>query len=58
MNKTVENKIFKEGYKVFGSGYLNIDGLVEEAKLKYESVLSYRVKSDTPGLKMFIVLVK
>jgi len=58
MNKTVTDKIFNEGYKVFGSGYSNVDNLVEEAKLKYESVLSYRVKSDTPGLKMFIVLVK
>ena len=58
MNKTVTDKIFNEGYKVFGSGYENVDRIVEEANLKFESVLKYRVKSDTPGLKMFVVLAK
>lgn len=58
MNKTVTDKIFNEGYKVYGSGYENVDRIVEEANLKFESVLKYRVKSDTPGLKMFIVLAK
>lgn len=58
MSKTVTDKIFNEGYKVFGSGYDNVDNIVNEANSKYESVLKYRVKTDTPKLKMFIVLVK
>lgn len=58
MSKTVTNKIFNEGYKVFGSGYDNVDSLVDEANTKYKSVLKYRVKTDTPKLKMFIILVK
>lgn len=53
------NKILKEGYKLFETCYQSDADVVEKAKNRgYKSVVSYRVKSDTPYIKMFAVLVK
>lgn len=57
MNR-IENKVWKEGYTIFDTCYGCADNEVKRAKERYESVISYRVKSDTPGLKMFVILVK
>ena len=58
MNQRITNKIWKEGYKIFDACYGSCDREVEKAKHCYQSVISYRVKSDTPNTKMFVVLVK
>ena len=59
MNQRITKKIFDEGYKVFETCYHSCDKEVERAKVEgYEDVISYRVKSDIPYVKMFVVLVK
>ena len=59
MNERVMNKILKEGYELFETCYYTDEDVVEKAKNRgYKSVISYRVKSDTPYVKMFAVLVK
>jgi len=58
MNDRIMNKIWKEGYTIYDTCYGDCEREIEKAKGCYESVLSYRVKSDTPNVKMFVILVK
>lgn len=52
-------KMLCDGYTIFDTCYESADKAVEKAKAKgYSDVRAYRVKTDTPGLKMFIILVK
>ena len=47
------------GDTIFDTCYESADKAVEKAKAKgYSDVRAYRVKTDTPGLKMFVVLAK
>lgn len=52
-------KMFRSGYKIFDSCYEFADDVVKKAKAQgHSDVKAYRVKTDTPGLKMFVILVR
>ena len=56
MDKTVRK--IPNGYKVYDSCYESADAIVERAKKQgYKDVKVQRVKTDTKGLKMFLVWV-
>lgn len=53
------NQLLDEGYEIFDTCYGNASHIVSAAKAKgYTDIKPRRVKTDTPGLKMFMVLVK
>ena len=53
------NQLFSEGYEIFDTCYGDPNHIVNTAKTKgYTDIKPRRVKTDTPGLKMFMVLVK
>lgn len=52
-------KLLNEDWKIFDSCYDNPNGIINNAKSKgYKEIKAYRTKSDTKGLKCFVVLVK
>ena len=52
------SKLLSDGYKVYDSCYENADSLVDKAKKQgYKDVKVQRVKTDTKGIKMFLVWV-
>lgn len=53
------NQLFDEGYETFDTCYGDPSRIVNAAKAKgHTNIKIRRVKTDTPGLKMFMVLVK
>lgn len=57
MNR-VQKKL-TEGYTVFDTCYETAERAITNARARgYSDIKAYRVKTDTPGLKMFIILVK
>ena len=52
------SKLLSNGYKVYDSCYENADSIVDKAKKQgYKDVKVQRVKTDTKGIKMFLVWV-
>ena len=52
------SKLLSDGYKVYDSCYENADNIVEKAKKHgYKDVKVQRVKTDTKGVKMFLIWV-
>ena len=52
-------QLFSEGYEIFDTCYCDPSHIMSVAKSKgYTDIKPRRVKTDTPGLKMFVVLVK
>lgn len=52
-------KMLDAGYKIFDTCYYDASRLVKAAEAKgFADVKPIRVKTDTPGLKMFAVVVK
>lgn len=52
-------KLLNSGYKVFDSCYEDCSNILDRAKQKgYKDIVCQRVKTDTKGLKMFLVWVK
>ena len=52
------SKLLSSGYKVYDSCYENADDIVARAKKQgYKDVKVQRVKTDTKGMKMFLVWV-
>lgn len=53
------SKLLSEGYKVYDSCYESADGVVSKARADgYKNIRAQRVKTDTKGVKMFLVWVK
>ena len=53
------SQLFSEGYEIFDTCYGDPSRIVTAAKSKgYTDIKPRRVKTDTPGLKMFMVLVR
>lgn len=53
------NRLLDEGYEIFDTCYGDPTHIVNTAKAKgYTDVRTRRVRTDTRGLKMFMILVK
>lgn len=53
------SRLLDNGYTWFDTCYENAEGTINAAKAKgYVDIKAVRVRTDTPGLKMFIVFVK
>lgn len=53
------NQLLDEGYEIFDTCYGDPSCIVNAAKSRgYTDIKPRRVKTDTPGLNMFMVLVK
>ena len=53
------SRLLDNGYTWFDTCYENAEGVINAAKTKgYTDIKAVRVRTDTPGLKMYVVLVK